>query len=117
MIGISGAHRGFVADGALDHMLMQLPIQVDDGLADAAVDDGHAAGVRAGDGRVGRGHFRCGKRRRKEKNKGNTCWVIFQGHSYLFLLEVINRGLIIQHLGQLNTKNSYFGFMRFYCGH
>lgn len=58
------AHRGFVADGALDHVLMQLPIQVDDGIADAAVDDGHAAGVRAGDGRVWRGQFCCGMRRK-----------------------------------------------------
>lgn len=50
----ASAHRSFVADGALDHVLMQLPVQVDDGLADAAVDDGHAAGVGAGDGRVRR---------------------------------------------------------------
>lgn len=44
----------FIADRALDHVLMQLPIQVDEGLADAAVDDGNTAGVRAGDGCVGR---------------------------------------------------------------
>lgn len=51
---LASAHRGFVADGALDHVLMQLPVQLDDGLADAAVDDGHAAGIGAGDGCVWR---------------------------------------------------------------
>lgn len=63
------AHRGFVADGALDHVLVQLPIQVDDGLTHPAVDDGHATGVRAGDGRVGRGQFRCGTKRRKRRRR------------------------------------------------
>lgn len=65
----TATHRGFVADGALDHVLMQLPIQVDDGIADAAVDDGHAAGVGAGDGRVGRGQFRCGRARRRRRRR------------------------------------------------
>lgn len=65
----AAAHRGFVADGALDHVLMQLPIQVDDGLTDAAVDDGHAAGVRAGDGRVGRGQLRCGRGGEEEEGE------------------------------------------------
>lgn len=46
--------RGFVADRALDHMLMQLSIQVDERLAYAAVDDRHTAGVGAGDGCVRR---------------------------------------------------------------
>lgn len=45
---------GFIADCALDHVLMQLPIEVDERLADTAVDDGHTAGVRAGDGCVRR---------------------------------------------------------------
>lgn len=45
--------RSFIADRALDDMLVQFAIQVDDGLADAAVDDGHTAGIRAGDGCVG----------------------------------------------------------------
>ncbi|PWA15166.1 hypothetical protein CCH79_00008791 [Gambusia affinis] len=46
------AYRCFVADRALHDVLVQLPVQVDDGLADAAVDDGHAASVGAGDGCV-----------------------------------------------------------------
>lgn len=54
MIPYQQAHRGLVADCTLDHMLMQLPIQVDQGLTHPAVDDGHAAGVWAGDGCVGR---------------------------------------------------------------
>lgn len=48
---------------------MQLPIQVDDGLADAAVDDGHAASVGAGDGRVGRGQFRCVRVEKEEEEE------------------------------------------------
>lgn len=52
--GPTPTYRGFVADRALDHVLMQLPIQVDEGLAHAAVDDRHAASVGADDGCVGR---------------------------------------------------------------
>lgn len=48
------SHRGLVADRTLDHVLVQLPVQVDQGLTHPAVDDRHAAGVWAGDGRVGR---------------------------------------------------------------
>lgn len=48
------AHRGLVADCTLDDMLMQLPVQVDQGLTHPAVDDRHATGVWAGDGCVGR---------------------------------------------------------------
>lgn len=48
------AHRGLAADGTLDHMLMQLPVQVYQGLTHPAVDGRHAAGVRDGDGGVGR---------------------------------------------------------------
>lgn len=44
----------FIADCALDHVLMQLAIQVDERLTYAAVDDRHTAGVGAGDGCVGR---------------------------------------------------------------
>lgn len=51
---MASTYCSFIADRALDHVLMQLPIQVDEGLADAAVDDGNTAGVRAGDGCVGR---------------------------------------------------------------
>lgn len=51
---MASPYRGFIADGALDHVLMQLPIQVDDGLAYAAVDDRHTASVGVGDGCVRR---------------------------------------------------------------
>lgn len=44
----------FIADCALDHMLMQLSIQVDERLAYTAVDDRHTAGIGAGDGCVRR---------------------------------------------------------------
>lgn len=47
-------YRGLIADCALDHVLMQLSVQVDEGLAYAAVDDRHTAGVGAGDGCVRR---------------------------------------------------------------
>lgn len=47
-------YRGFITDCALDHVLMQLSVQVDEGLAYAAVDDRHTAGVGAGDGCVRR---------------------------------------------------------------
>lgn len=50
----ASTYRGFVADCALDHVLMQLSIQVNERLAHAAVDDGHTAGVWAGDGCVRR---------------------------------------------------------------
>lgn len=48
------AYRSFIADRALDDVLVQFAVQVDDGLADAAVDYGHTAGLGAGDGCVGR---------------------------------------------------------------
>lgn len=45
--------RGLVAHGALDHVLVHLAIQVDEGLAHSAVNDGHSASVWARDGCVG----------------------------------------------------------------
>lgn len=44
----------FIADSALDHVLMQLSIQVNERLAYAAVDDRHTAGVGTGDGCIRR---------------------------------------------------------------
>lgn len=46
--------RGLVADGALDDVLVQFSVQVDERLAHATVDDWHSAGVWAGDGCVWR---------------------------------------------------------------
>lgn len=54
LAGANRPHRGLVADRTLDHVLVQLPVQVDQGLTHPAVDDRHPASVRAGDGCVGR---------------------------------------------------------------
>lgn len=51
-------YGGLVAQRALDHVLVHLAVQVDERLAHAAVDDGNAARVRAGDCRVRRRQFR-----------------------------------------------------------
>lgn len=51
---MASTYCGFIADRALDHMLMQLSIQVDERLAYSAVDDRHTAGVGASDGCVRR---------------------------------------------------------------
>lgn len=51
---VASTYCSFIADGAFDHVLMELSIQVDKRLAYAAVDDRHSAGVGAGDGCVRR---------------------------------------------------------------
>lgn len=62
----AASYRGLIAGRAFDHMLMELAVQVDEGLADAAVDDGHAGGVGVGDGRVR------GRKLRYKQNMGNV---------------------------------------------
>lgn len=52
-------HRRFVADRALDHVLVQLAIQTNEGLAHPAVHCRDATGIWAGDGRVRGRQFRC----------------------------------------------------------
>lgn len=54
VINVSPSYCSFIADCALDHVLMHLAIQVDERLANAAVDNWHTAGIGAGDGCVRR---------------------------------------------------------------
>jgi len=51
---VASTYRGFIADCALDHVLMQLSIQIYERLTNTAVDDGHTGGIGARDGCVGR---------------------------------------------------------------
>lgn len=54
----TSTYRSFVANCTLDHVLVKLAVQVDEGLADAAVYHRNAAGIGAGDGGVRRWQFR-----------------------------------------------------------
>lgn len=51
-------YRSFIADCALNHMLVKLAIQVDERLADTAVYDWNTAGIWADDGCIRRWEFR-----------------------------------------------------------
>ena len=51
-------YRSFIANCALNHMLVKLAIQVDERLAHAAVNYWNTSGIRTGDGCIWRGEFR-----------------------------------------------------------
>ena len=68
-----GAHRSFVADGALHHVLVRLALHRDGALAHPAADDRSAAAVRAALRRVGGRRLawchRAGERRQTWKKR------------------------------------------------